>query len=121
MSAVELKRDPATERLHLNHGPLYAGRVVSNPGVSACGDGRKSANEADVAHGHELMHGKEGQVHGNGGYPGLDKRGEVLEAQDKRRLRKEIDWPIALKRRQIKAMPDCPAKALYEWHERGRA
>lgn len=33
-----------------------------------------SANEADVAHGHKLLHSQEGQVHGDSGYTGLNKR-----------------------------------------------
>lgn len=79
------------------------------------------ANEADVAHGHELLHGEESQVNGDSGYTGLDKRDEVKAAQDEGRLRKDIDWRIALKRGQIKAMPEGPAKALYEWYERRKA
>lgn len=39
------------------------------------------ANEADVAHAHELLHGQETQVQGDSGYTGLPKRAEVREAQ----------------------------------------
>jgi hypothetical protein len=79
------------------------------------------ANEADVAHAHELLHGQETQVHGDGGYTGLDKREEITRAQANGRLRKDTDWRIAMKRGQLKAMPDGPAKALYEWFERRKA
>jgi IS5 family transposase len=79
------------------------------------------ANEADVAHGHERLHGQERQVHGDSGCTGLDKRGEVKAAQDEGRLRAEIDWLIAMKRGQLKAMPEGPAKAMYEWFERRKA
>jgi transposase, IS5 family len=45
-----------------------------------------AANEADVAHAHELLHGQEGHVHGDSGYTGLDKRPEITAAQDEGRL-----------------------------------
>ena len=80
-----------------------------------------AANESDVAHGHELLHGQERQVHGDSGYTGLDKRDEITVAQNDGRLRKDIDWRIAMKRGQIKTMPDGPLKALHEWFERRKA
>jgi IS5 family transposase len=80
-----------------------------------------AAHEADVVHAHELLHGQESQVHGDSGYTGLEKRDEIKAAQDEGRLRKDIDWRIAMKRGQIKAMPEGPAKALYEWFERRKA
>ena len=80
-----------------------------------------AANEADVAHAHELLHGQESQVHGDSGYTGLDKRDEVTTAQAEGRLRGDIDWRIAMKRGQIKVMPEGPRKALYEWFERRKA
>jgi IS5 family transposase len=43
-----------------------------------------AANEADVVHGHELLHGQESQVHGDSGYTGLDKRDEITAAQERR-------------------------------------
>jgi transposase, IS5 family len=80
-----------------------------------------AANEADVAHGHELLHGQESRVHGDSGYIGLDKRAEITAAQEADRLRSDIDWRIAMKRGQLKAMPEGPRKALYEWFERRKA
>lgn len=80
-----------------------------------------AANEADVAHGHELLHGQESQVHGDSGYTGLDKRDEIKNAQDESRLRKSIDWRIAMKRGQLQAMPEGPLKGLNEWFERRKA
>ena len=78
------------------------------------------ANEADVVHAHELLHGQETQVHGDSGYTGLDKRDEITSAQAQGTL-KDIDWRIAMKRGQLKAMPEGPGKALYEWYERHKA
>ncbi|CAD5373601.1 transposase [Rubrivivax sp. A210] len=81
-----------------------------------------AAHEADVVHVHELRHGgQESQVHGDSGYTGLDKREEVTAAQAEGRLRKDIDSHIAMKRGQIQAMPESPAKALFEWFERRKA
>lgn len=50
-----------------------------------------SANEADVAHGRQLLHGQERQVHGDSGYTGLGKREEVTDAEAKGELRQDID------------------------------
>jgi IS5 family transposase len=80
-----------------------------------------TANEADVVHAHEVLHGKERQVHGDSGCAGLEKRDEITEAQAEGRLRKDIDWRIAMKRGQLQAMPEGPPKALYEWFERHKA
>ena len=78
-------------------------------------------NEADVVHAHELLHGQESQVHGDSSYTGLEKRGEIAQAHAEGRLRKDIDWRIAMKRGQLQAMPEGPRKALYEWFERRKA
>ena len=80
-----------------------------------------AANEADVVHAHELLHGQESQVHGDSGYTGVEKRDEITDAQAEGRLRKDIDWRIAMKRGQLQAMSEGPAKALYEWFERHKA
>jgi len=80
-----------------------------------------SANEAAVALGHELLHGQKSAVHGDSGYTGLDKRAEVKAAQEEGRLGRKIDWRIAIKRGQLKAMPEGQAKAMYEWFERRKA
>jgi IS5 family transposase len=42
-----------------------------------------AANEADVVHAHELLHGQESQVHGDSGYTGLDKRDEIKARRPK--------------------------------------
>jgi IS5 family transposase len=80
-----------------------------------------AANEADVVHAHELLHGQESEVHADSGYTGLEKRDEIKAAQNDGRLRKDIDWRIAAKRGRIQAMPEGPAKALHEWSERRKA
>ena len=55
-----------------------------------------SANEADVEVVDELLRGKESSVHADAGYTGADKRV----------IRKNLTWQIAVKRGKIKAMPD---------------
>jgi transposase, IS5 family len=77
-----------------------------------------AANEADVAHGHELLHGQEEFVHGDAGYTGLDRRDEILQAQQDEKLRKDMRWNIAMKRGLLKAMPEGPLKGMIEWSER---
>ena len=60
-------------------------------------------------------------MHGDSGYTGLDKREEIKNAQDEGRLRKDIDWRIAMKRGQLKAMPEGLLKWWTEWAERRKA
>ena len=80
-----------------------------------------AANEADVAHAHELLHGQERVVHADAGYTGLEQREEVTRAQQQGRLRKKVDWKIAAKRGTVKGMLEGPLKALTEWAERRKA
>jgi transposase, IS5 family len=80
-----------------------------------------AANGADVAHAHEVLHGQEQIVHGDAGYTGLGKREEVTQAQRDGRLRKRVQWKIAMKRGKLQAMPEGPLKALTEWAERRKA
>src|SRR5437899_3280378 len=52
---------------------------------------------------------------------GLGKREDVTQAQRDGRLRKSVQWKIAMKRGTLQAMPDGPLKALTEWAERRKA
>ena len=80
-----------------------------------------AAHEADVVHAHERLHGQESQVHGDSGYTGLDKPEEVRVSQAEGLPAQGIGWRIAMKRGQLQAMPEGPAKALHEWFERREA
>jgi IS5 family transposase len=82
---------------------------------------RTAANEADVAHGHELLHGQETTVRVDSGYIGLNKREEITQAQDEGRLRKGLNWKSAMKRGALQTMPEGPYNALTEWAERREA
>ena len=57
-----------------------------------------AANVADVTKTAELLHGQEAQVHADAGYTGVEKRAEIVA------LERQIDWQIARKRGQIKAL-----------------
>jgi IS5 family transposase len=80
-----------------------------------------AADEADLAQSHALLHGQESAVHGDSGYSGLDRRAEVKAAQDEGKLGRRIAWHIAMKRGQLEAMPEAPAKAMHEWFGRRKA
>jgi IS5 family transposase len=70
------------------------------------------ANESDVAHTHELLHGQEERVHADAGYTGVDKRDEIAKAQAEGTIRADIQWHVATKRGLIKAMPEGVLKEL---------
>jgi len=80
-----------------------------------------AANESDVAHTHELLHGEEVRVHADAGYTGVDKRAEIAKAQAEGTIRKDIDWHVATKRGLIKAMPEGIYKELTVLVERKKA
>jgi IS5 family transposase len=71
-----------------------------------------AANEGDVAHTHELLHGQEKRVHADAGYTGVEKRDEVIQAQAEGAIRKDVRWFVATKRGQITAMAEGPYKEL---------
>ena len=71
-----------------------------------------AANESDVAHTHELLHGQEQRVHADAGYTGVHKREEIKQAQDKGEIRKDISWHVAAKRGQVQGLPEGPLKEL---------
>ena len=80
-----------------------------------------AAKETAVMHIQELLHGLKSLVHVDSGYTGVYKRDEITQAQGDGRMRKEIDWRIAMKRGELQAMADCPGKALCEWFSRRKA
>ena len=71
-----------------------------------------AANESDVAHTHELLHGQETEVFADAGYTGVEKREEVIQAQEADQIGKDLTWHVAVKRGKIKAMPEGPLKDL---------
>jgi IS5 family transposase len=79
------------------------------------------ANESDVAHAHELLHGQEKRVHADAGYVGIDKRDEILTAQDEGRIDANITWLVAAKRGTVEAMAEGFMKELAVAVERRKA
>jgi transposase, IS5 family len=80
-----------------------------------------SANESDIAHTHELLHGQEQRVHADAGYCGVDKRPEIVAAQAEGRIGAKVTWLVAAKRGSVKAMPEGPLKELTVLVERKKA
>ena len=74
-----------------------------------------AANVADVTKTAELLHGQEQQVHAGAGYPGVEKRAEIVA------LARKIDWQIACKRGLIKAMAEGAEKAAVKAVEKAKA
>jgi IS5 family transposase len=80
-----------------------------------------SANESDIAHTHELLHGQERRVHADAGYCGVDKRPEIVAAQAEGRIDAKVQWLVAAKRGSVKAMPEGVLKELTILVERKKA
>jgi IS5 family transposase len=80
-----------------------------------------AANESDVAHAHELLHGQEKDVFADGGYAGVDQREEVKAAQEAGAIGEDLNWHVAAKRSQIKAMPEGALKTLTKALEKTKA
>jgi IS5 family transposase len=58
-----------------------------------------AANEADITQTAKLLHGEEGDVFGDAGYTGADKRPELAD--------RAVSWNIAIRRAIIKALPQA--------------
>lgn len=72
-----------------------------------------AANVADVTQAHELLHGEESEVYGDAGYQGVAKREENQDTV--------VDWHIAMKRGERKALPDTEDGRLAETMEQVKA
>ena len=74
-----------------------------------------AANVADVTKTSDLLHGQEQQVHADAGYTGVEKRAEIVA------LERKIDWQIARKRGQIKAMVEGAEKEALKTVEKAKS
>ena len=74
-----------------------------------------AANVADITKTAELLHGQEKQVHADAGYTGVEKREEIVA------LERKMDWQIARKRGQIKAMKEGTEKETLKAVEKAKA
>jgi IS5 family transposase len=74
-----------------------------------------AAHVADITKTRELLHGQETQVHADAGYTGVEKRAEIVA------LERKIDWQIARKRGQIKALAEGAEKEALKAVEKAKA
>ena len=80
-----------------------------------------SANESDVAHAHELLHGEESHVHADAGYTGVQKREEIAQAQEAGEIRPDVAWHVAARRSSVTQLPEGRHKELRVALERLKA
>jgi len=80
-----------------------------------------AANESDVAHTHEVLHGEEVMVFLDAGYTGVEKRPEVVQAQAESKIRSDIEWNVAKRRSTITKMAEGTLKTLTKALERVKA
>jgi len=79
------------------------------------------ANDSDIAHTHEVLHGKEILASLDAGYVGVAKRPEIVQAQAEGRLRSDIVWSVAKRRSTVTKMAEGPLKTLTQALERVKA
>jgi IS5 family transposase len=65
-----------------------------------------AANESDVAHTHEVLHGQEDHVFLDAGYTGVHKREEIVKAQADGAIKTQVQWSVAMKRAKLKGMAE---------------
>ena len=80
-----------------------------------------AANESDVAHTHEVLHGEETMVFVDAGYTGVEKRDEVVQTQAEGKIRSDIEWNVAKRRSTITKMAEGTLKTLTQALERVKA
>jgi IS5 family transposase len=80
-----------------------------------------SANESDVAHTHELLHGQESEVFADAGYVGVEKREEIIKAQEAGDIQSDVKWNVAMGRAKLKGMAEGALKELTQALERVKA
>ncbi len=59
-----------------------------------------------------MLHGDGSVVFVDSGYKGVEKRPEIVAAQESGERRRDIDWHVAQHRSTINKMPDSPAKDI---------
>lgn len=79
------------------------------------------ANDSDVAHTHEVLHGEEAMASLDAGYVGVEKRPEIVQAQAEGRIRSDIVWSVAKRRSTITQMAEGTLKTLTQALERVKA
>ena len=80
-----------------------------------------AANESDVAHTHEVLHGEETMVFADAGYTGVEKRDEIVQAQAAGVIHSDIKWSVASRSSTITEMTKGTLKILTKALERVKA
>jgi IS5 family transposase len=80
-----------------------------------------AANESDIAHAHEVLHGEESMVFMDAGYIGIEKRPEIIQAQQDDKIRADVEWLVAQRRSRIDKLPEGPCKDQIKGFERAKA
>jgi IS5 family transposase len=80
-----------------------------------------AANESDIAHTHEVLHGQEKEVFLDAGYTGIEKREEIQQAQADGTLPADLKFCVAMKRSRLKGMAEGPLKVLTQALEKVKA
>jgi IS5 family transposase len=65
-----------------------------------------AANVSDISQTHALLRGQEKTVHADAGYIGVEKRAEIIAGHG------AVEWRVAARRGQLKAMPESWVKDL---------
>ena len=114
----EKQRDPEMHQTQKGH-PWYFGMKAP---LGADRDSKlvptvvvTAANVADLTPTAELLHGQEQQAHADAGYPGVEKRAEIVA------LARKTDWQIAGKRGQLKATAEGAEKEAIKAGEKAKA
>ena len=111
-------RDP--ERPQVKKGSQWHFGMKAHIGAAAPSGlvhtvGGTAANGAAIAQTHELLHGQEKPVHAAAGYLGVEKREEIIAKT------KALQWPVAVKRGQVKSMAEGRRKELTQALEKAKA
>lgn len=80
-----------------------------------------AANDSDVAHAADVLHGDEKRVYADAGYQGVEKRAEVLACQAEGSLPEKVQWNVAQRRHKLQRMAEGPLKELTRALERTKA
>ena len=80
-----------------------------------------AANASDIASLAECLRPDDAMVHLDAGYVGAQKREEIRERQADGRLKGDIDWQIAQRRKGIREMAEGPMKELLLAAEKAKA
>lgn len=80
-----------------------------------------AADESDVAHTHEVLHGEEATVFLDAGYTGVEKRAEVVQTLAVGQIRSDIEWNVAKCRSTITKTAEGTLETLTQALERVKA